>query len=87
MIRVWKLETKESLPSQIALIHEWPMKSAVKSMCVMADGLHVCSGAFDGSVAMWDIKVRPPIHLDNFTVSNIYFSLKSFQQSLASMSC
>jgi hypothetical protein len=50
------------------MIYECRMGVPVKSMCAMVDGLHLCAGAFDGSVTMWDIKVH------NFKIgTNFYF--------------
>ena len=53
---MWKLES-DTGKSQIKMVHEWVMGNPVKSACVMADGLHVATGTFDGYVVMWDIKV------------------------------
>jgi hypothetical protein len=36
---------------------ERQVDSPVKSMCVMKDVTHLCTGSFDGSIAMWNIKV------------------------------
>jgi WD40 repeat protein len=43
---------------ELKMVGEWHTDSPVKSLCVMADGVHVCSGSFDGSVHMWDIQVK-----------------------------
>lgn len=53
-LRVWKLENGE-----IKLVHEWQASLPVKSACMMADGMHVCTGSFDGSMFMWEVQVIP----------------------------
>jgi hypothetical protein len=42
----------------IKMVFESVADSPVKSLCMMADGVHVCAGSFDGSVFMWDIQVH-----------------------------
>lgn len=41
----------------VKMVHEWHTDSPVMSACVMADGIHVCTGSFNGSVSMWDVQV------------------------------
>ena len=46
---------------EIKMVREYRTDSPVKSACVMVDEAHVCTGSFDGSVSMWDIKVDAPL--------------------------
>jgi hypothetical protein len=43
--------------NKIEMVFECTVESAVKSLGAMADGAHVCTGLFDGSLCMWDVKV------------------------------
>lgn len=56
-MRVWRMQSDDTKAYEIKLVHEITMSSPPKSACMMADGVHVCAGAFDGSVFMWDTEV------------------------------
>ncbi len=61
---VWKLNVKEiEAEFSIELVYKWKHDSPVKCACLMSDGSHVCTGAFDGSVSMWNIQVNILYHL------------------------
>jgi hypothetical protein len=53
LLRVWEMAGEK----EIIMVYEWQADSPVKSACLMADGVHMCTGLFDGSVLMWDIRV------------------------------
>ena len=60
---------------EIKMVYEHRTDSPVKSACVMADGAHMCTGSFDGSLFMWDIQVNTP------PISSLIYSLFFFFHS------
>ena len=60
---------------EIEMVYEYLTDSPVKSACMMADGVHVCTGSFDGSLFMWNIQVKPTTKNPSYIHLLIFFLL------------
>ena len=64
---------------EIKMVYEHRTESPVKSACVMADGAHMCTGSFDGSLFKWNIQVHI-LNIISFIYSLFFFDRRHFNE-------